>query len=194
MTTPNEELELWEARLELNGLAAVWPVDDWEAGQTACVEAIAPVLPVAGWVLDLGCGVGRLAVPIAQQHPRLRVMGVDISPGMVKWANAVQQERVRVYRCDGRTIPVPDPPAPYYVAAWAVDLFDHLDLDVVRGYLESVRAVLQVDAALRFQFSLDAHTEAAIAQACDDAHLAVTAVDRGLVRDNWLWVTAARQS
>lgn len=31
------------------------------------------------WVLDFGCGVGNAAVPLLRSHPRLRIVGFDIS-------------------------------------------------------------------------------------------------------------------
>lgn len=38
------------------------------------------LLPSRGSVLDLGCGIGRVAAALA---PRVRVLGLDVSPGMI---------------------------------------------------------------------------------------------------------------
>ena len=43
-------------------------------------------------VLDLGCGPGRLAIPIAEQlRPNGEVVAVDIQAGMLRWALANAQ-------------------------------------------------------------------------------------------------------
>ena len=43
-------------------------------------------LPPGAWILDVGCGVGRHAVPLAQAG--LRVVGVDLSSGMLRQGQA----------------------------------------------------------------------------------------------------------
>lgn len=194
------EREWWD---EHAGPEGCWPVDDWDHGQEACVAALEPILAPSGWALDLGCGIGRLAIPILRARTRLRVVGLDISAEMIRWAKAVQQERFLPTLGDGRSIPIPAVTAPYYVCAWSVSLFQHLPFDAVTTYLHEVRAVLQDGAPFRFQFVvgdpaedtflLYKHDPDAVVAACRDALLDVVAVDHGLVRDDWCWVTAVRR-
>lgn len=203
------EREWWDAHA---GPSECWGDDEtWDEGQAGCVDALRCILDRrAGWAFDLGCGVGRLAVPILRKYPSLRVMGFDISPGMIRWARAVGQERFRPMVNDGRTIPVPAHEVrselggcPYYVCGWSVLLFQYLPFDAVVGYLHEARAVLQDRAPFRFQLAVgdvddDAflsykHDVDAVLDACREARLAVVAVDEGLVRADWMWVTVERR-
>lgn len=43
-----------------------------------------PLLPASGRLLDVGCGYGRLAIPIADACPGLRVTGIDGSAAMLQ--------------------------------------------------------------------------------------------------------------
>ena len=47
-------------------------------------------LPPGAWILDVGCGVGRHAVPLAQAG--LHVVGIDLSLGMLRQAQARASE------------------------------------------------------------------------------------------------------
>src|SRR3990167_6258835 len=66
---------------------AVWAEDDQQAGIDHCLRMLAPVTDhIAAisdaHVLDLGVGIGRLAIPIAQAHPAATVWGLDSSLAM----------------------------------------------------------------------------------------------------------------
>jgi len=50
-------------------------------------------LPASARVVDVGCGAGRLLLPIAALRPDLRLTGVDISPGDVALASRGAAER-----------------------------------------------------------------------------------------------------
>src|SRR3990167_6262650 len=66
---------------------AVWAEDDQQAGIDHCLRMLAPltdhIAAVAdAHVLDVGAGIGRLAIPIAQSHPTATVWGLDSSQAM----------------------------------------------------------------------------------------------------------------
>ena len=50
-------------------------------------------------VLDIGCGAGRVAIPLAKAYPNCRVIGIDIQPGMIakakKRANAESVQNIQ---------------------------------------------------------------------------------------------------
>lgn len=214
MQSPIEERAWWDEHagpLECWGDAATW-----DEGQAQCIDALRPVLDgKAGWAFDLGCGVGRLSVPILREYDQLKVMGFDVSSEMLAWAKRVQQERFRPVLCDGRSIPVPLHGnrdalggCPYYVCGWSVLMFQHIPFDAVVTYLHEVREVLHDEAPFRFQFTVGEpheqpdgtvpfahfkHDVDAVLAACLEARLEVTAVDRGLVMEEWVWVTAVRR-
>ncbi|MBX5450632.1 class I SAM-dependent methyltransferase [Thermogemmatispora sp.] len=50
-------------------------------------------LPEGGRLLDLACGPGGWATEVAFQHPSLEVIGVDISPNVVEYANTYARSR-----------------------------------------------------------------------------------------------------
>ena len=48
---------------------------------------------VEGWVLDLGCGSGDVTFRFARAFPQSRIVGVDGSAAMLRWANnALKQD------------------------------------------------------------------------------------------------------
>ncbi|MBE3568328.1 MAG: methyltransferase domain-containing protein [Thermogemmatispora sp.] len=50
-------------------------------------------LPEGGRLLDLACGPGGWACEVAFQHPSVEVIGVDISPSTVEYANTYARSR-----------------------------------------------------------------------------------------------------
>ncbi len=59
--------------------------DEWYQGISDVAVTVADLIDLAGAgpVLELGIGTGRLAVPLAEAAPGLRVYGVDTSPAML---------------------------------------------------------------------------------------------------------------
>lgn len=63
---------------------------DWDA---AILRALLQILPRTGHVLDVGCGYGRISVPLA--HAGYAVDGLDLSPNLVRTArDAAAVERI----------------------------------------------------------------------------------------------------
>ena len=60
---------------------AVW----WGVWQ----QYVAPRLPEAGRVVDLGCGPGGLLGPLRARHPHIEIVGVDCQPEMLVAARAL---------------------------------------------------------------------------------------------------------
>ncbi len=48
----------------------------------------------AGRVLDLGCGAGRTSFDLAAQHPGALVLGLDLSPGLLRLAHGALAGRI----------------------------------------------------------------------------------------------------
>lgn len=67
----------WDERAEtVGGRVATFDGIDWDEGTAAMVELMLPWLPEVGTVADLGCGIGRMAVPVAERSG-CTVVGVD---------------------------------------------------------------------------------------------------------------------
>jgi SAM-dependent methyltransferase len=79
-------------------------------------EALAPLLPERGRVLDVGCGDGRLAASILARRPHLALEGVEVRPR--------PGTRIPVAGFDGRRLPFQDGA---FDAALAVDTLHHAD-------------------------------------------------------------------
>lgn len=108
------------------------------------VACVLDAMPTSGRVLDLGCGQGRVAVPVAEARPGLQVTGVDVSPRMLD--HAATHPRVEYVLGDGATVPGP------VDGVWSVLLFQHLPPDAVAGYLTAVHEQLTVGGPLLVQF------------------------------------------
>ena len=76
-------------------------------------EDVAAAAPTGAFVLDAGCGSGRLAIEIARRRPDLRVHGIDLERGMVDVAtrHAEQEnltDRIEFTVADLADLPLPD--------------------------------------------------------------------------------------
>lgn len=124
----------WQPTTLAEAQRMVWDEDD--DGVDHCLSYIEPYLPDAGVVVDIGCGIGRLAVPLSERHPELEFCGVDTSESMLR---LVPEARV------AWLVALPD----RFDFAYSVVTFQHISDAEVIDYL---RAVAKADASIRFQF------------------------------------------
>ena len=95
-------------------------------------------------ILELGCGTGRVALPVARQGAR--VVGIDRSASMLERAHgrvrrAKLQSRVKLIRGDIRHLPFPDRAFPLVMAPYGI-LQSLLDESLLMDTLHDVRRVL----------------------------------------------------
>ncbi len=121
---------------------------DWENAQTVGRRDIAfwqrMAAPVDGAILELGCGTGRVAVPLARKGAT--IVGIDRSESMLSRARervrrARQRSRVQLVRGDIRHLPFPDRSFPLVMAPYGI-LQSLLDERVLMATLKDVRRVL----------------------------------------------------
>ena len=62
-------------------MALVLDRDEWLFGWEQLKPLIAPSLPCAARVLDLGCGTSSLALDLALDLEDARVLAIDVAPG-----------------------------------------------------------------------------------------------------------------
>lgn len=166
---------------------------DWSES----IEADLAELPPANEgdrMLDLGCGLGRLAVAYARKYEAV-VFGVDVSPAMLE--RAEPHPLVSYWPCDGRVIPAEPPIA--FAGAWSILMFQHIPRGAQASYIAQVARLLVPGGWFRFQTVLgDENTFLSHQVAlddplrwCDYAGLEVESVGAGAVPE-WLWVTARR--
>ena len=88
--------------------------------------------------LDFGCGVGRLSQPLAAYFDR--VVGIDVSPEMIRLANGINHDPVRVrYVCNDRDD----------LAMFASGDFTFMYSNVVLQHLEPPRTLQYLSELLR---------------------------------------------
>ncbi len=121
---------------------------DWENAQTVGRRDVAfwqrMAAPVEGPILELGCGTGRVAMPVAKQGAT--VIGIDRSASMLERARrrvrrARLASRVMLIRGDIRQLPFPDRTFPLVMAPYGI-LQSLLDERVLSATLKDVRRVL----------------------------------------------------
>lgn len=181
------------------------PADTREhiCGDTDPAYGLDRVLAVTGGadrVIDLGCGPGRLTIPVALADPEATVIGVDISGVAVDLAE--QRARVagaaaRFVVGDGRTI---DLASGSCDVAYSMLLFQHIPDAAVRGYLAELGRVLRPGGRLLFQFvegdyrcAFDQRrTLREVEQWLAAAGFSSWSVDRDAEYVEWLWVGGTR--
>jgi len=64
-----------------------------DAIDNTLVEQVVSFGLTSGWLLDLGCGPGGIALKIARRLPEVRVVGIDFSVNMIRAARRAAQEQ-----------------------------------------------------------------------------------------------------
>lgn len=143
---------VWDAQaLTLDDAkAAAWAEAD-EASATEGHLRWLEGMPTAGHLLDIGCGWGRLTLPMATSRPEATVWGVDVSARMLGHLTraASGQSNVRAALCAGHGIPTD---IPCLDGAWSMLTFQHLPVDQQSTYLATIAGLLHPGAPIVVQF------------------------------------------
>jgi SAM-dependent methyltransferase len=137
------------------------PREFWQSGERTVRAELLPtvqasaVRTIVG--LELGCGVGRLALPLARHFDE--VVGVDISQGMVHRANAFAQHN-GIGNASFFSISGPEDflsRVGNYAGScdfiYSLLVFQHIpDPAVIQGYLQVVRILLHESGVAYLQF------------------------------------------
>jgi len=96
-------------------------------------------IPKAARVLDFGCGPGRVAAWIRQNHPDWRIFGTDIDAEAITWARSHISD-VATFECNQ-----PLPPLGYSDKAfdfvYSISIFTHLPEDMQHAWLRELSRV-----------------------------------------------------
>ena len=134
---------------------------DWENAQTVGRRDIAfwqrMAATVKAPILELGCGTGRVAIPVAKAGAT--VIGIDRSESMLaRGRSKVRRARVgssvQLIRGDIRYLPFPDRTFPLVMAPYGI-LQSLLDEKLLAATLEDVRRVLRRDGVFGMELVAD---------------------------------------
>jgi SAM-dependent methyltransferase len=142
----------------LRGTSSVRELDHWLAIGEAWADIVAHFLPDNPFVVDLGCGCGKLA-RFLYLNPRIRYFGLDVFLPVIAWCQRAFRplagQRFQFEHFDGHSSPYNpqgsiDPATyvfPFHEATVDMvvcgSLFTHLVEPVCRHYLREIRRVLK---------------------------------------------------
>lgn len=203
--TNDEMAAAWDALASTAAGAMVNTGADNPENTIACIAAITPwierVAAEHPSLLEIGCGIGRLTIPIALRFPRAGILAFDVSSRMLEFARmAGRLEHVgdRVAFC--HVAGLEDVRAGSVDLAWSVTTFQHVDAEGVRRLIAAAARTLRAGGVFRFQFVEHAepgplahpHTLGDVGAWLRAASLEPVALDRGDVHPAWTWITARR--
>ncbi len=150
--------------------SADWLSDVWLEGSRRCLEITGSVVPGGARVLDYGCGVGFLAVLLAEMGYRVAGIDLDVgqqpeavesafsapwgtrqleraNPGFMGdcWRRSMDRYHVSFQSFDGTTIPFPDGS---FEAVMAHAVLEHVKPDVLPRVIQEIKRVLTVGGLL----------------------------------------------
>ena len=116
-------------RSMFDGLAPTWETRIGPHHLWALDAALADV-PSPQRALDLGTGTGVVAIALAERYPEAKIVGIDLSPGMIEEAQrklpAKLADRIRFEVGDASALAVPDGDFDLVVLSNMIPFFDEL--------------------------------------------------------------------
>jgi ubiquinone/menaquinone biosynthesis C-methylase UbiE len=199
--------ELWDKKAKINAEGEVWRERDsnWNKRVEECLknvlEPFTELLNKEIIILDLGCGMGRLSLPIAQRYPNVKIVGIDISPEMIKIAkqNSKDLKNIRYKVNDGISISEIDDNCIDLV--YSIVTFQHIPNQVFQGYIKEISRILRKSGKFRIQFvegnyygfNENNSNEDDVIKWCDEAGLNIINIDRNLIFPKWTWITGEKK-
>lgn len=111
------------------------------------------ITPQPGWtIVELGCGVGRLISRLFQRVRGVRVIGVDISENMIRYARMALSDEagdIRFHVNNGADLSMIAGSTINFI--YSNDVLIHVhDVEIVRSYFREISRVLVSDGLFRF--------------------------------------------
>lgn len=181
----------------------------WHDGTVDClVELLRLTGPLDGRrVLEIGCGLGRLTLPLAAMFPSAHVFGVDVSWRMLEQARRDRDVgyvlNLHYAEGDGRSIPRQwnGYTMPTFDVAYCVLVLQHIPADAVRAYLADVARFLEPGGRFVCQYVHGPGSESFLSHSYsideiqawgEHAGLAYVSSDVGRVDPSWVWTCMER--
>jgi ubiquinone/menaquinone biosynthesis C-methylase UbiE len=101
------------------------------------------------FLVDIGCGSGRLAKQLGKRLPNLRYLGTDVVQSLLDYATRQCPAAYKFQLQHDLTIPIPDDTADYIVA---FSVFTHLLYEHSFTYLRDMRRAVRPGGIIIFSF------------------------------------------
>lgn len=191
MSTADQERDFWEKKGETlqTAVEAIAADESAWSGEVLekCLELILPHIDSAPHrkdhgprVLDLGCGAGRLTIPIAKRRKKFELVGLDISQNMLNLArdraSSAGVPAIRWMQCDGRLLP---DDVGRLDAAYSMITMQHIPREGQARYIEQIGERLVRGGIFRFQ-NLDGDEDSFLHHYIDEAWLDEVCPPRGM--------------
>lgn len=100
-------------------------------------------------IMELGSGTGRLTIPVAKKYKNAGITGIDISSKMntIAKRKAKGLKNINFITTNGRELPITDIDFIY-----SITVFQHIDEEGVKSYLNEIYKVLNKGGMFLFQF------------------------------------------
>lgn len=133
-------------------------IDDKEAFYESGKRSLAQVFPrgldeirSGAFVLDLGCGKGRVARALAMARADIRVFGVDVAPSMIQGAYAENGDVQNLSFSVGDGASLSSFPDELFDYVYSFIVFQHLPRHITAQYVDEAARVLKGGGRLIFQ-------------------------------------------
>lgn len=109
-------------------------------------------------IIDIGCGSGRLAIPLGKHMPGVTYLGTDVIQSLLDYAKTLTPPHFRYVLHKAVGIPADDSSADFVVA---FSVFTHLFYEQSFGYLTDAVRVLKPGGTIVFSFlEMEKHWQA----------------------------------
>ena len=152
------------------------------------IEAIELVNNNWGNVLEIGCGIGRLIVPLADKHKQCDFYGFDISENMI--AQAPKRKNID-YTTKGRNLDL----------VYSILVFQHMSPEDKIKNINLAAKLLKTKGVFYFQFVIGKDNDGVanyqtrvdtMTNACLLAGFKIDSIEQGLMHSQWCFIKATK--
>jgi SAM-dependent methyltransferase len=167
---PKEEYRLWysgrkiidmqsrwetfakeDARFYICSIDGMNEAEFWKSGEQQAEEILSTVdglIHSFGTVLDIGCGIGRVLLPMAKKF--YKCIGLDVAPSML---SRLEENAECCGLSDRITGILPDDNWPECDFVYSCIVFQHIeDWNIICGYVKNIAKSLKVDGVAYLHF------------------------------------------